>query len=520
LSQDTTADVVVVGAGIAGLTTAYLLAREGKRVVVLENGVRGYGQTGASNGMLSQWNNDYYYEVQKIAGTERARLAAQSHAAAIDFVRETTKMEGIKCGFEQVPSYVFAHHERGDWPSPAGKNKLSKELDVCKRLGVDAYMQSLGETPEVGNIKEALVFNNSANINPLQYIDGLAEAVVKHGGVIHEDTRVKGGVITGPSKGVVQTLAGPTVKARDGVVLATNSPINRDQIWVHNRQLPYRSYLIALEVPSGSVRNAHYHDTDAPQHSVRVVAGKGKDMLIVQGEPHQHGYTPSKIGDPFARLEQWARHHFPQAGSIAAAWSTIDYQPADLLGLYGQDPLDAENPPNYILTGHSGQELTGGTIGAQVVSSLILNKPVPWAEVYKPGRVLSGATTKYVPELTTYFSTVGASILKHVIPRNLEDVKGMLLPSSVEKDMKPGEGKVVQHGWRKKALYMEPDGKTLKMHSALCTHLGCCVEWNPHMSTFDCPCHGSEFDACGKCVHAPAVADLEDLGTKVIHTGH
>ncbi|KXZ44019.1 hypothetical protein GPECTOR_75g743 [Gonium pectorale] len=416
------------------------------------------------------------------------------------------------------------------------------------------------------DVEETLVLPHVLSLHPLHFLQGLAEAVVRHGGRVFEMTRAKGGVVSGPSGGVVKTMHGPVARASLAVVLATHSPINRNQLAIHDRQLPKRVYTVGIEVPEGAVPPHFTHLTAlpspagagwpwplsaaaaataplvggasgggrrslvttrlAPLPPHRLVSGEGgggaggsyesnKQLLVVRGALQHHGHDEKQYGDPYGSLAAWARARFPECGRVLYSWSSTEYHPGDLLGLYGRDPLDVSRPPVYVLTGHGGQEWTNATLGSEAVAGAILGGAAlpPWAETYRPSRFLPGTTIKLASELAAYFSTVAVSLLKHVVPRGLGDVAGMLAPSSVERELGPGEGRVAQHGLLKKALYRD-EGGTLHLRSAFCTHLGCCVEWNPLDKTFDCPCHGSSYNACGGCIHGPAVADLEDLGSR------
>ncbi|PNH12908.1 putative Rieske 2Fe-2S iron-sulfur protein yhfW [Tetrabaena socialis] len=367
LEAEVTADVVVVGAGLSGLSTAYRLIAAGKSVVVLEARVVGSGSAARGLGMLSRWVNETYLEVERTAGLGRACQVAASHAAAIAFVRRVAEEEGIECGLAETEACVLAARAAGRAGRQRASRELREELAACLRAGVDgahierrrrhagggsgaegsaageaaggsAGAAGSGAKEEGAEEEEVLVVPGAANLQPLRYLQGLAEAVVRR----------------------------------------------------------------------------------------------------------------------------------------------------------------------------------GATLGSEVVAGSILGGPhLPdWAEAYRPSRVFPGAALKYTWELGVYFSTVGMALLKHVVPRSVEDVAGLLAPGRVERALQPGQGKVAQHGLLKKALYRDEDG-VLHVRSALCTHLGCCVEWNPLEHTFDCPCHGSSFDACGRCLHAPAVADLEDLGSQV-----
>ncbi|EFJ52294.1 hypothetical protein VOLCADRAFT_86574 [Volvox carteri f. nagariensis] len=569
LQEDLVADVVVVGAGLAGLSTAYRLAKAGKSVVVLESRLVGSGSAGRGLGQISTWANDTYREIERVAGLERARQVAAAHAAAVAFVRQVVSDEGIDCDLTEVEGAVQMdlspgepHQQRqqrkgADSGSSSGSSYirgsevLREELAACCRAGVEGAHIEFRQRGVLGGgagwkggggkgaeegfaVEEVLVLPGCLNLHPVKYLRGLAEAVLKHGGRIFEHTRAKGGLVTGPSGGVVKTWQGHIARAREAVVLATHSPINRNQLWVHDRQLPRRDYVVALEVPRGVVP-PHYSQlitlgppasrTFLParllplptsflppprsRHTIRLAPMPGHHLVAGEGG----GGAASSYGDPWARLEHWARTRLPMCGRTLYAWSGSDYYPADMLGLYGRDPLDLSRPPVYIITGHGGQEWTGATLGSGVVSGAVVGgeAEVPWGEAYRPARVFRGATGKYISELGLYFSTVGFALLKHVVPRSLGDVVGLVAPGAVERSIKPGAGRVAQHGLLKKALYRDPEGR-LYVRSALCTHLGCCVEWNPLDRTFDCPCHGSQYDACGTCIHGPAVGDLEDLG--------
>lgn len=505
--DDISCDVCVVGGGIAGLATAYRLAKEGKNVVVLEARVCGAGMTGRTTAHIMQWNDDFYQSVEEMYGTEKSKLVAQGHTGAVDWIGNVSKQEGIECEFKVVPGYLFPHDDKH-----MTQRQLEKELAACQRLGLDVQMVDVSDDPSTGNLKQALIFPHCGNFHPLQFTQGLADAVVKHGGRIFEMTRAK----SGPTNGKVETMEGPTVIASEAVVLATLTPINRN-LAVHTRQECQRSYVVALEIPKDSIKEAQFWDTQEPYHYVRTASNPedksgNTQLLIVGGEDHQNGQAPKKYpedNDQWDELESYARERWPVAGKLVYKWTGMVLEPPDILGLYGKDPIDFSDPPVYIITGHSGQGMTGGVISSELITDLIMKRENSAEELYSPNRVLP--VLKSAGGIVKDAALTASSFASLVAPRTLQDVKGGLIPSKAGDNLAKGEGQVVQEGARKVAMFRD-ENDVLHRKSAVCTHLGCLVEWNPKDRSFDCPCHGSLFDPQGRVMCGPAVADLEDLG--------
>ncbi|CAI5975908.1 unnamed protein product [Closterium sp. NIES-65] len=376
------------------------------------------------------------------------------------------------------------------------------------------------------------------------YLQGLASAVTAMGGKIYENTRV---IRNSSLSTTLELNTGVRVTA-GSVVLATNSPINHN-LAVHARQSAYRTYVVGLAVPKGSVRRAQWWDTASPYHYVRIAPGPSEaeaDTLIVGGEDHPTGVlAPKEYPQAYARLEKWARERWTSAGKVAFRWTGQLYEPVDLLGLYGRNPL--VNRPSkdiYIVTGNSGQGMTGGTISGLVVSDLILSGRSEWEELYDPRRLppLSQETAQSIASITAH-TAQGYAFGLPVVPvderwmdrRRAElpcyhsihhlPFPSLLHPShqgyafdlpivpgderSVDR-VKPGEGALVAVGLHKQAVY-RTEGGELKQFSAICPHLKCAVRWNPNDKTFDCPCHGSQFDTSGRVIQGPAKANLSPV---------
>jgi glycine/D-amino acid oxidase-like deaminating enzyme/nitrite reductase/ring-hydroxylating ferredoxin subunit len=474
LQENIHVDVCVIGAGIAGLTTAYVLARSGKLVAVLDDGPVAGGMTQMTTAHITNMLDDRYFELEKLHGREGARLAADSHTAAIDRIETIVKQENIVCDFTRLDGYLFL--AEGD-----KRETLERELEAAHRAGLRA-VQMLERAPFASfDTGPCLRFPNQGQFHPVKYLASLAQAIEHEGGRIftgsHAD-RVEGGV-----PGVVHM--GRHVVTGDAIVVATNVPIN-DRVAIHTKQAPYMTYVIAARVPRGSVPRVLSWDTGDPYHYIRI----HEDLLIVGGEDHKSGQA-SDTAERHARLEAWARQRFPMMGPVELAWGGLIMETQDYLAFIGHNPMDHENI--YVVTGDSGMGITHGTIAGMLLSDLILGRTNPWQALYDPSRVTLRAAADFARENSNV-------ALQYADWLTGGDVKSA-------DEIPPGGGALLRRGLEKIAAYRDEEGR-LHEHLAGCPHLGCVVHWNRSESTWDCPCHGSRFDSYGKVINGPANKDL------------
>jgi glycine/D-amino acid oxidase-like deaminating enzyme/nitrite reductase/ring-hydroxylating ferredoxin subunit len=485
LRENLRADVCVAGAGIAGMSVAYLLARAGKRVVVLESRAVGAGNTGVTTAHLASALDDRYFNLEAMHGRDGARLAYQSHQTAVDRIGQIAREEGIDCDYQPLDGYLFL--APGDSP-----DLLDRELAAAHRAGF-TDVERLERAPDAPfDTGPCLRFPRQARFHPTRYLAGLAKAIHASGGHIFTGThadRFQGG-----DDAHVRTADGFTVHA-DAIVVATNSPVN-DRVVIHTKQAPYLTYAIGMRVPTGSVADNLYWDTADPYHYVRLQrVGEGaeqRDILIVGGEDHHtgHGYQG---GERFERLEAWTRERFP-VEAVEFQWSGEVYEPVDYLAFIGRNPADDDNV--YVVTGDSGHGMTHGTIAGILISDQILGLENPWAELYDPSRISLRAAKE--------FARVNLQVAEHYA----EWVTGSETETDDARQIAPGSGAVIRRGGAPVAAYRDDDG-ALHQLSAVCTHLGCIVHWNNVESTWDCPCHGSRFAARGEVIQGPAPTGLK-----------
>lgn len=478
-------DVCVVGAGIAGLTTAYLLAKEGKRVIVLESKSIGGGETSRTTAHLSNALDEHYQNLIKIFGKEKARLACQSHAQAIDKIEEIAKDNSIDCDFERVDGYLFAN-------TLEEEEQLMKELEAVQQIGwLDVVMRKQCPAPYLTALP-CLHYPNQARFHAMKYLSGLASAFLSEGGQIYTDTHVTS-FDTAPVVTVV-TESGHAVSA-NSLVVATNTPVN-DRVTMHTKLAPYRTYAIGMRVPKGAIPDALYWDMKDPYHYIRLQKSEelsDHDILIVGGEDHKTGQDHHLIKH-FQELERWTRLMFPESQEVAYRWSGQVFEPVDGLAYIGRNPGDTDNV--YIATGDSGHGMTHGTIAGMLITDLIMGRVNPWANLYDPSRSPMNSAGEYLKQNLN----VAAQMKDYVTPGDVEDPMQVM----------PGTGRIMRDGMTKVAVYCDQDGIRHK-RSAICPHLGCVVNWNDVESSWDCPCHGSRFDPMGKVITGPASGDLPFL---------
>jgi glycine/D-amino acid oxidase-like deaminating enzyme/nitrite reductase/ring-hydroxylating ferredoxin subunit len=489
LNRDANADVCIVGAGIAGLTTAYLLARDGASVVVIDAGAVGNGQTSVTTAHLSYVIDDTFKEMLRLHGPDGARLAYQSHTAAIDAIERICNDEHVDCRFERLDGYLFLGRKDKE-------STLDEELEAARLAGAPA--NRLPNAPVTGfDSGPCIRFPRQGQFHPLKYLNGLATAIQRRGGHIYSDTRAR--EVIGGDRSCVRTAAGHAIRA-GSIVIATNSPSN-DVVAIHTKQAPYHTYAIGARVMPGAITPALYWDTEDPYHYIRLhrtsnadLGGDNSDpvdILIVGGEDHKAAQAQD-AETRFGNLDSWMRERFRAAGPIEFRWSGQVMETVDGLGYIGRNPLDADNV--YVITGDSGMGMTHGTIGGMLLTDLILERENPWTELYDPARVRTGAVVEWVKENVN----VALQYKDWVTPGDVASVD----------QITPNNGAVVVEAGRKIAVYRDERG-TVHRRSAVCPHLGCIVAWNPAASTWDCPCHGSRFDKFGSVFNGPSPRNLD-----------
>lgn len=465
-------DFLIVGGGITGITLAYLLAKAGKKVILLEKGEIGSGDTAYTTAFLTYPADQDLQKLKKKFGDKKAAMVWNSLRLAIKKINEIVEEENIDCDFTFCPLYMYPAEE-------SHLRFLKKEYDLSKKYGfpVSWIKRDQGVWPT-----ELMCIEENARFHPLKYIDALAKHAEEYGARIFEHSEVK--KFKGKNPIQVYTSEG-SVLARE-IILATHTP-NNAAADIHLRLESQQTYVISGTFPKGEIQEGLYIDTNDPYFYLRVESEANKARFLLGGCDHETGRPPKQ--NPFEQLEQYLRDIAPHVHyKITHRWSGEIHESIDGLPYIGKSLIARKQ---WIATGFAGDGMTFGTLSAVLLFNELLKLPNPYAKLYSPLRL---------------HSPIG--LLKRIWANLRGFLKERLDFKNEMVSIPCQSGKVVHYQGKNLAIYRDKNGKYHRM-SAVCTHLKCIVAWNEFEKTWDCPCHGSRFTKLGKVKSGPAKTNLK-----------
>lgn len=486
LKEDLAVDVAIVGAGITGITAAYLLSKEGLKVAIIEAGSVLNGTTGHTTAKITAQHGLIYDELISHFGEEQAKLYYESHMNALQFMKDTAGEKGIDCDFAHEDAYVYAVTDQY-------AEKINTEWTAYQKLGIDGEVTD--RIPFDREIKKALVMKNQARYHPLKFLKSLLNEAVQAGCQVYENTTARD-IRDEEDNPRVITKGGHSVTCKN-LIVASHFPYCDKLGLYFARMYAERSYAIGIqtkkEYPGGM-----YISADSPTRSIRVTPINGGGTLwIIGGENHKTGQGLDTMAH-FEALEAFAEETFG-IEEYSYRWSAQDLVTLDKLPYIG--PMTAEKENILVATGYKKWGMTTGIAAAHLLSDYVLNRNNPYKELYSPSRFTADPSIKNA-------ITANADVAKHLVKGKLEFV-----PKDPG-DLKNGEGSVVMHRGKRAGAYKDERGK-LYLVDTSCTHLGCETEWNHAEKTWDCPCHGSRYDINGDVIEGPAVEPLTNLSDEV-----
>lgn len=483
-NQDQLFDVVIVGGGITGISTAYRLQLTGLKCILLEANNLGFGTTGGTTAHLNDFFDTTYKEAISKFGLENAKLLAQAGKEAIQIVHNNVQRHEIECDFIYKNAHLFALDDQQ-------VKELEDIVEGARKIGYE--MNYVNEIDYPIPFKKAVVIPKQAQFHPIKYIKALAEAYEQAGGMIVENCMVE--TYDEEENEVSLKTSLGDIKCKN-VVYATHTPPGISLL--HFTTAPYRSYAIAFTLNNDQYPTTLGYDLNEPYHYYRTQELDGQTYIIAGGEDHKTGHADD-TGVCFSNLENYCRKYF-DVKTVEYSWSSQYFEPADGMPSIGVAPSSSGRV--FIATGYRGNGMTFGTIASAVLSDLITEASSPYEKLFNPKRFKPTAGfTSFVKE--------NATVVKDLITDkiNMERIQSLA-------EIKEGEAKVVKYEGRAYAIYAEQDGR-LHVLKSTCPHAQCEVRWNNAELSWDCPCHGSRFNINGRILTGPATEGLERLDEQI-----
>ncbi|WP_257347577.1 FAD-dependent oxidoreductase [Pseudalkalibacillus decolorationis] len=480
LNGDQNVDVAIIGAGISGITTAYLLSKEGLKVAIVDAGKIFNGTTGHTTAKITAQHDLIYDELIQHVGVEKAKQYYYSNTEAIQFIQQTVNEKGIDCDFSTEDAFLYG-------TTQASKTKLEKEWNAYQKLGIKGETKS--SIPFQAGAVSALVMKDQAQFHPIKYLLPMIEEITAAGGLIFENTTAID----------VQTGAKPIVITRDGFRVTCNFVVSCSHFPFYDRLSFYftrmhaeRSYVIGVETDQ-QYPGGMYLSVDNPTRSLRSTPYRGGKLILIGGESHKTGQGINTMRH-YEALQEWGGNVLG-IKSFPYRWSTQDLVTLDKIPYIGEISSKEENI--FVATGYKKWGMTSSTVAARLISDQIMRRQNAYKDLYTPSRFIADPSVKN-------FLIQNADVASHLISGKIE-----MAPKKVE-ELETDEGSVVKVSGKRAGAYKDLSGK-LHIVDTTCSHLGCECEWNSGDRTWDCPCHGSRYTFDGDVIEGPAERPLKKL---------
>lgn len=482
LTENLTTEIGIVGGGIVGIISAYLLAKAGKKVALIEADRLINGVTGYTTAKVTAQHSLIYDELIKTIGVEKAKQYYDANISGKNLIEHFIKELSIECDYEAKDAFVYAE-------TAHGKKKLEKEAAAYQALGIPGP-SALERTDLPFPIKEALVMYDQAQFDPVKFLTPLVQEIIRLGGKIYENSRVT--EVIKEQMPIILTEHNSLVLCQN-VIIAAHYPIN-DADGLYFTQLSiHRSYAMAMRT-NGKIPEGMYINADQPKRSIRSIQGAdGEMLLLIAGEGHQTGKSNSKTTFHYQDLEKFSKAHF-SAEKPLYFWSSQDLQTLDKVPYIGQ--MTEKNRTIFVATGFNKWGMTAGAFAGRLLTDTLLGIENPYSALFDPTR--NKSTIKDVQT----FLKKNSSVAKDFVSGKL------IRPDKKSTSLRLDEGGLVSIHGEKVGVYRDAQGR-LHQVVPVCTHLGCNLAWNDAERSWDCACHGSRFSYNGDVLEGPAVKPLK-----------
>jgi len=480
LKEEIKVDAAVIGAGIAGVTTAYLLSLEGYKVALVDASEILSGTTGFTTAKISAQHGLIYSELLTNFRPEIPRSYYEANMEGLRFIREMVETHGIDCDFKEETAYLYTNQEDK-------LDDLRKEFDAYQELGIPGQWHD--SLPIPVDAIGAISMPGQAQFNPIKYLKFLVEKFIENGGLIYENTTIEGAVYGKPIK--AYTIDAELQINCNEMIVTTHYPFWNVPAGYFSRLNVERSYALVVK-PETTFHGGMYLNIDDEKRSIRSATFEGEEVLIVGGENHVPGKSDNTF-DHYLELEKFAGKTFGSR-EIPFRWSAQDITTLDKIPYIG--PLSADYPFAFIATGFNKWGMTNGTFAGLLLRDNVLRRSNPHMETFNPGRFNDKSLAQNL--------ATGVKMAKELIAGKFAGAHEKI------DSLEPDEGGMVRHNGKKVGAYRDPKGE-LFLVDTTCTHMGCETAWNEAERSWDCPCHGSRFSYTGEVLEGPATDPLERI---------
>lgn len=477
LNEDIKVDIAIIGGGFVGISTAYMLGKEGLKIAIIEADRILQGTTGHTTAKITSQHGLIYNKIKSKMSEEFAKQYADANESAIRMIEKIAKENNIECDYVPQSAYDFTLRD-------GYVDKISDEVKVASSLGIKAtYLEDI---PLPFKIKAAVRFDNQAQFHPRKYLLPLAEKVARNGTLIFEQSRVVN--IEDDGGYTLITNQGKKVTSNK-VIIASHYPCYNKHGLYFTRIYNERSYIITIKAKE-KFPGGMYITAEEPGRSLRYQTSEDGELILIGGEHHKTGQGEDTVKH-YEALIDYANETFT-VEDIPYRWSTQDCMTLDDIPYVGH--FTSDTPNLYVATGFGKWGMTNSTASSMILRDLIIDGKSPWQDVYSPSRQTIKASAKT-------FVVENLNVAKELI-------KGKITSLPEDIDIEPDEGKLIEAEGQKAGAYRDKQG-TLHVVNSTCTHMGCELCWNSAEKSWDCPCHGSRFTYEGDIIEGPAVKPLD-----------
>ncbi|PYZ93356.1 FAD-dependent oxidoreductase [Salipaludibacillus keqinensis] len=482
LQEDIEVDVAIIGAGVTGITSAYLLSQQGLSVALIEGDQILNGTTGYTTAKVTSQHGAIYHKLIQSVGEENAWLYYEANEDALAFIKETAVKEKIEADLQTENAFIYTANGQQ-------LNILEKEAKAYQKLRIDGIMAT-GDVGLPFEVDQALLLQNQAQFHPVKFFKGLLPSILKNGGMVFEGTRVQS--VKGTKQPTALTTEGYTIKSNHCIV-SSHFPFNDLSGLYFSRLHVERSYCLAIK-PRADVPKGMSLSIDPGGTSLREAKSpNGEPLLLIGGGGHTAGKNEGSNFSSYESLKQFGEKWFG-IESIPYRWSSQDLKTLDFVPYIGQNVAGEERI--LVATGYGKWGMTNGVAAALLLKDKIIGNDNPYHDLYDPMRSKIKKTDLF------HFAKENVDTAKEFIKGKVHTSRKSL------QDLNRNEGAVIEHEGKQVGAYKDEDGSS-HLVSLNCTHMGCDVEWNDAEISWDCPCHGSRFSHTGKVIEGPATKPLK-----------